>query len=339
MKRAPRLSSLAWIALASAALQAAAAPFPEYRPQQPVEGLVRTWGHGSRTADYVGGLVKDWETGFRRHHPGVRFETTLRGDSTAIGGLYTGAADIALMERAPIAIELDAYQPIFRHDPFEVTVATGSVDVRGHNPALVVFVHRDNPLARLTLAELDAILGADQRRGAQPIRRWGELGLRGAWARQPITVFVPAIASDQSQYLEKAVMGGSQKWTARLREFVPARTEAGQQILDALARDRYAIGVSTLVYRNPRVKPLALAATAGGPYHAATRETVAARTYPLTRTVSMFINRAPGQPVDPAVGAYLRYILSAEGQAAIARDGKYFPLSPDRAQQEWSKLK
>ncbi|MFS2136253.1 PstS family phosphate ABC transporter substrate-binding protein [Duganella sp. Dugasp56] len=301
----------------------------------PNAGLIRTWGHGSRDRAYAGGLVAAWQRGFQRNHPGVRFETTLRGTSTGIGGLYTGAADLALMERAPIAIELDAYVPLFKAEPSAVSIATGSLDVAHHNPALVVYVHQDNPLTRLTLAELDGVIGADRRRAGRQLRTWGDLGLKGAWAQRPIHVYITPIAGDDAQFIEHAVMGDSQKWAGDLREFADAGgIDGGQRVLDALAADPGAIAISTMVYRNARARPLALSAGDGAPYVAASRETVANRSYPLARGVTMTFNR----PLAPHIKAYLDYILSDEGQAAIARDGGYFPLQPAAAQAERSKL-
>ena len=318
---------------------------PAYRSELPVDGTIRTWGHGSLGKDYIGGLVKSWEVGFRQFHPKISFETTLRGDLTAIGGLYTGAADMALMERAPTAIELDAYQPIFKRDPFEISIATGSLDVADHAAALVIFVNGDNPLRHLTLIQLDAVFDADHRRSPTSVRTWGELGLTGEWARHPINAYIPAIESDASQYFEKAVMGGSQKWSADLHEFRDLRIpdggtiDTGQQIADALAKDRYGIAIATLPLKNPGVRPLALAQQEGGTYYDPTRETVAQRKYPLTRTVSIFINHAEGQPIAPNLKEYLHYLLSGSGQLDITSDGGYFALPPEIALQEWDELK
>ena len=341
---------IAWavLVLAAAVAQAgepgSADAIPPYQGQQQVSGLIRTWGHGSRQRDFIGGLVRSWQDGFAKHQAGVRFEATLRGDATAIGGLYTGAADIALMERQPLAIELDGYQPIFGHDPFQVSVATGSLDVAQHAFAPVIFVHKDNPISKLTLKELDAIFGADHRRGPKSVRIWGELGLKGEWADSPINIYVFAITHDVSQFFERAVMAGSQKWAGSVTEFsdlrLPSGTvvEAGRRITEALARDRYGIALSGLLYRNAKVKPLALAALNGGTFYQANRETVRKRVYPLTRTISMFIDRAPGGPVDPKLKEYLTYILSSEGQQAIEHDGGYLPLMPDVARREREKL-
>jgi phosphate transport system substrate-binding protein len=50
------------------------------------------------------------------------------------------------------------------------------------------------------------------------------------------------------------------------------------------------------------------------------------------------IDRKPGQPLDPKVGEFLRYVLSDEGQAAVAREGSYLPLAPAQAQRVAQKL-
>jgi phosphate transport system substrate-binding protein len=308
-------------------------------PEPVVSGTLRIWGHGSLEGDHLGPLVSAWQEGFRQRYPGVTIVATLRGDNTAIGGLYTRAADIALMERSPTAIELDAYQPIFKHDPFEISIATGSLTAHQHASALAVFVHRDNPLSRLTLAQLDAVFGADHRRGTRNVHTWGELGLSGAWAKKIINVYVPALAGEQAQHFGKIVLKGSQKWTGNLHEFdTPKDESSGRRVLAALAADRFGIALSTLEFPHPRAKPLALAAEAQGPYVAPGQKSVADRSYPLARPVSFFINRQPGQAIEPTLKEFLRYVLSEDGQLAIARDGGYFPLPSALLRQEREKL-
>ena len=310
------------------------APMPDYSPEGQASGRLRTWGHGSRAKSHIGSLVTAWEAGFRKHHPGFAFETSLLGSTSAIGGLYTGAADVALLERGLSEIERDSYEQVFdRKDPFEVEVATGSLDVRDHAPALVILVHKDNPVMRLTLAEVDAIFGADHRRGPRHIRTWGDLGVGGEWRDRPICAYVPAIAGDPAQWFQRTVMGGSQKWTGNLREFPDDRG-----IQSALALDRYGIAISTLVEKNAQVRPVALAVRDGGPYIEPTTETVARRAYPLTRSLFAYANRAAGERPAPRVREYLRYILSSEGQDAIARDKGYLPLPGDLAAQQRRKV-
>jgi phosphate transport system substrate-binding protein len=110
-------------------------------------------------------------------------------------------------------------------------------------------------------------------------------------------------------------------------------------MLDALAKDPDGIGYAGLLYHNADVKPVALAATDGGPYVAPTKDTVIDHSYPLTRMITMYVNRAPGQPVDPKLKEFLRYILSREGQDAVVREGGgYLPLIAPFADHERAKL-
>src|SRR5256885_17262212 len=72
--------------------------------------------------------------------------------------------------------------------------------------------------------------------------------------------------------------------------------EHGAQVLDALAQDRCGIGISNVRHANSQVKPLALASGEGGPYYRATRANLVAQSYPLTRIIPAFFDRAPGWP-------------------------------------------
>lgn len=306
-----------------------------YLPRQQVQGRIRIWGHGSREKDFIGPLVSSWTDAFRKHQPGVQFEVALRGDSTAIGGLYTGAADLALMERPPIAMELDGYRPIFGHDPFGVEIATGSLDLANHALAPVIFVHRSNPLQQLTLQQLDALIGADRKRGHPPIARWADLGVEGPCKDQPATVLMPDIESEIPQFLEEAVMGGSQKWTGRLREFGDPSSRngaaTGAKIMAALNADPCAIAIATWPDAIPEAKAVALGTSASGPHVLPTRESIAQRRYPLARALRAYVDRTPGQAVAPALREFLAFVLSTEGQSLVARDGGYYPLPQDLA--------
>ena len=84
----------------------------------------------------------------------------------------------------------------------------------------------------------------------------------------------------------------------------------------------------------PGVKTVPLAWTSAGPYVEPTLENVQNRSYPLTRDVYYYTNRAPGEKMDPLVAEYLRFVVSREGQAAVMADGKYLPMTPDLAREQ-----
>src|SRR5260370_36295401 len=130
-------------------------------------GVIRIWGHGHKGQDYILTLLRAWQDDFRRLHPDARFNNELDGNASAIGGLYTGTADLAILDREASFIEVDAYQQGTGYDPFRIPVARGSVVIPHHAPALVVYVNRANPLSHLSLQQLDGIFDAHHRLGLQ----------------------------------------------------------------------------------------------------------------------------------------------------------------------------
>jgi phosphate transport system substrate-binding protein len=308
--------------------------------QQPIpQGPIRIWGHGALGHDYIESLVVKWEAGFRKTHPEVQFDNELHGTASAIGALYTGTGEIAIMGREIWPVEVEAFSDIRGYPPLGIDIVTGSLDVRNKDFALVVFVNRSNPLAHLSLPQLARLFGAEQTLPST----WGELGLRGEWATRPIHLYGFEIHRGFGYYLEQRVFNGSSKWNPTLVELGDIKKpdgsllDAGQRIVDAVGADPDAIGYSSLLYKNANIRAVPIG-PAGGPFLLATHQTIANHTYALTRSITAYIDRAPGRPADPRVEAFLRYILSPEGQQAVIEDGGYTPLPPALARTQAAKL-
>jgi phosphate transport system substrate-binding protein len=350
MKIVPTLLLTAGLALAAATSPRRARGIdlpPPYRPQHTVSGTIRIWGHGAydRKRDFIGALVRAWEKGFQHYEPDVRFENHLVGTAAAIGSLYTGRGDLALMGREIWPPEVAAFKEVFGYPPTGVDVVTGSFDVRNRDYALVVFVHRGNPIKGLTLAQLRAVFAAGGAAGRRPARTWGDLGLKGSWRNRPIHLYGLPISRGFARFFEQRVFGGGVLWRPSLREFADLEgsrggaTDGGQRMLDAMANDPDSIGYAGLLYHNAEVRPVALADGPGQPYVAPTRATVMDHSYPLTRLVTMYFNRPPGKPVDPKLREFLRYVLSRQGQQAVLLDGRgYLPILAPAAVRELARL-
>ena len=329
------LLSLLSIAITCASAEVSSSPRP-YEPARAVTGTIRVWSNAA-----MKGVIARWGEGFRKHHPGASIVATTIGSDVAMAGLYTGHADIAFMGREPTASEVQAFEWVYRVEPTRVEIMSGSLDRPDMSPALVVFVHRDNPLSKLTLTQLDAIFGFEHLRGQNGIRTWGQLGLGGEWSARPIDLYGPDATSGTGAFFRHVVLRDSRKmnWD-RMREFSDQKKPDGTvlaasvRILDALARDRFGIAVAQLGIARPQLKPLALANDDAGPFVEATAASVASRHYPLARTAFALIKRLPDRPVEPAVAEFLRYVLSEEGQAEIVREGSYLRLPADAIQKQ-----
>jgi len=319
----------AGLGLASAACAQTVAP--TYVPTRHVSGTIRIWGHGALGHDYIESLVKKWEDGFQKLQPDVHFDNELHGTASAIGALYTDTGDIAIMGREIWPVEVEAFEEVFHHPPTSIDVVTGSLDIRNKDFALVVFVHKSNPLARLSLPQIARLFGAEE--GKENPTTWGDLGLTGEWATRPIHLYGFEIHRGFGYYLQQTVFSGSAKWNPTLVELGdkprPDGTllDAGQRIVDAIGKDPDAIGYSSLLYKNSDIRAIPIG-PARGPFLLATRSTVADHSYPLTRTITAVYNRPPNKSADPKVVEFLRYVLSRTGQQAVAEDGGYTPLTP-----------
>jgi phosphate transport system substrate-binding protein len=326
-----------------------AAALPEYRPEKKVSGVIRSWG-----SNHMGTLMRNWEEGFRKYHPNVWFEDSLKGTASAQFGLHENVADLALSGRQIFPYE---YYGIYRRSqlrPVEIAVATGSYDVQSKSTALGIFVSRDNPVSRLSLKQLDGIFGAQRTGGWQGlewaaeaarsdkgnIRTWGQLGLSGEWADKPIHVYgPPGIYPGGVSFFQARVMGGADTWNEALQEF-----DNRKIMIEALSKDPYGIAYCGMSYKTPLVKQIALSENSDGPYVLPTKETVANRTYPLARFAYIYFapDRPTGDPanprVNPMVKEFLRYILSRQGQRDVAREGDYLPLTAGLVGEQLRKL-
>jgi phosphate transport system substrate-binding protein len=327
---------------------------PAYVPTRTVTGTIRLWG-----SNYIvdGNLGQYWEDAFRKFHPGVTFEYHMKTTIAAVPSLVFGLGDIGVGRKITFA-EMLMFERYKDYDPIELSVATGSYDVTGWQPGFGIVVNKANPLTRLTMEQLDGIFGAERLGGwvgtswhaefargpEKNIRTWGQLGLTGEWASQAIIPYGLNLRYHQSAELSDRLLKGSDKWNERLRIYansVSADGKLGRGLNEDLVKDRYGIAyiaAPTKRYLPPELKVLELAANAEGPYYAYTMENLRNRTYPLYDEIYMYADQKPGEPLDPKVKEYLRFVVSREGQAEVMRDGKYLPLTAEVAREQMQKL-
>ncbi len=327
---------------------------PQYQPEQRISGVIRNFGSD------LNGIVKIWEEGFRKFQPDVRFEDKFPSSDGATAGLIAGVADIGTTGREPTLTEFLSFNETFKYDLETIAVATGAYDLKGKTWAVVIFVNRANPLTKLTMKQLDSVFGAARtggyvgykwhpqaaRSAKDDIRTWGQLGLTGEWADKPINTYGYA-NTGMSKFFELTVFKGGEKWNPNYREYVESETKmvadeslSSYHMLGELEKDKYGIAWSGIPHAKnfPNVKPLALAGSDGVPYIQPSKESVQNRTYPLARSIFMYIKHQPGQPLDPKVKEFLRYVLSREGQQDVLKHNIYLPLTPELLREQLKKL-
>lgn len=327
---------------------------PKYEPQKQLTGWIRI--HGSNyLAD--GMLGEYWQEAFARFQPGIYISYYVPTAAAAFAALYYDQADL-VMGHTPGFYDLLAYQRIKGFDPIEITAVTGSFDVAGWENSTVILVNEKSPLTGITMQQLDGVFGAerdggwvgtnfrpDRARGPEGnIRTWGQLGLKGAHAKQAINVYGFNLRYNTASDFSDKVLAGSDKWNERLHAYAHIVQEDGKrkiqadQITDSIANDLYGIAYNRFRGDRQGVRRLPVAASAGGPFVEHTIENVQNRTYPLYNEAYFYTSVKPGTEMNPLVKEFLKFVLSQEGQAEAMRDGKYLPLTAEVVREQLKKL-
>ncbi len=333
----PCIRILALLAVATTAWPAAplsVAPdpaLPHYVPERPVAGTL----DGVTGMDSVERMMAAWGAAFKKQHPQADITITQKN---------VGPEErIALGPNTDEVFRPDstAYENAYGCEPFRVRICLAAFILPSHVSAIGVYTHKDNPLTRISLAELDALFSDERRRGyPAAITTWGQLGLTGEWADQPVRLYGFYWREDVTRYFRELVMLDAPFKAAYrvpgddLKRRIPA---VARDIVAAMTEDRYAIAFGNFSYfQSDQVKPLALSDRNGVLGQPVVGDMVSGR-YPLQRYLYFYANRPAGGPLDPLVREFISFVLSREGQALVALD-HYLPLSAAVAATERAKL-
>jgi len=282
---------------------------PNLPAYQKVEGVAGTLN--SVGSDTLNNLMTYWAEGFKKKYPNVNIQIEGKGSSTAPPALIAGTAQLGPMSRAMKASEIEQFEKKFGYKPTKIGVALDS---------LAVFVNKDNPIKSLSLDEVDAIFSKTRKRGLPEVTTWGQVGVKGALAAKPISLYGRNSASGTYGYFkEKALKKGDYKNTVK-------EQPGSASVVEGIAKDIAAIGYSGIGYATSGVRAVPLSDKKGGPVAEANYKNVLNGKYPLSRMLYIYVAKKPGQPLPKLTEEFIKYVLSKEGQKIVVKDG-YDPLT------------
>ena len=295
---------------AQAALDPQLAP---YRPgAEPVKGKLKLIG-----SETMSGIAAVWKDSFERFHPDVTVEISVKGSINAVNVVRDGEANFGLLSREVLAEEIKEF-----------------TDKKGYPPHLLVsslermalYVHRDNPVQGLTIAQLDAIFSSTRKRGARATARtWGDLGISGPIAAQPVIPFVRSPTTGSQVFFQEVVLLGG--------DFRPecVRQEDNLEMVKNIVKTPNAIGFAGATYELPGTKAVPIAAQEGGEYFAIDCLPSPTGSYPLVRPMQLVVNLPPKAKLNPIEGEFIKYVFSRMGQEDVVKAG-FTPVSSKPAQ-------
>ncbi|KAA0010714.1 phosphate ABC transporter substrate-binding protein [Billgrantia pellis] len=270
-------------------------------------------------SDTMAGLMLRWGEQLAERHPGIRLQLQASGSASAPPALAAGTTRIGPMSRSMHDHERAAFIEAHGYAPVGVEVA---------RDALVVIVHRHNPLEFLTLAQVDAIFSRTRRCGAEhELTRWERLGVEAIEGRIELHGRNPASGS-YGLFRQRALCGG--EYRRRLNEHPGAAA-----VVAAVTESPEAIGYAGLNHLTPGVKALAL--EADGNRYRPDAERVRQDDYALSRSLYLYTNLPPGEVLSGPERALLDLILSSEGQATVTELG-FVALSDEALVQQRRRL-
>ena len=291
---------------------------PEYKAVSGVSGSISSVG-----SDTLNNLLTYWAERFGKFYPSAKVQIEGKGSSTAPPALISGTAQLGPMSRAMKGTEIDQFEKKYGYKPTQLRVA---VD------ALAVFVHKDNPIKCLSVPQVDAVFSKSRRHGGkEDIQTWGQLGLTGEWASRPISLYGRNSASGTYGFFkEHSLKNGDFKDTVK-------EQPGSASVVQGITVDRYAMGYSGIGYTTAGVRAVPLSEKEGGKCVDATADNSYAGTYPLARFLYVYVNKAPGKPVDPLTREFVKLALSKTGQQDVVKDG-YFPIPAPVVKEELGKI-
>jgi phosphate transport system substrate-binding protein len=307
MKLKRLMAALTFVAAGVSAASAVAAvdpSIPVYEKTSGVSGNLSSVG-----SDTLANLMTLWAEEYKKLYPSVNIQIQAAGSSTAPPALTEGTSNLGPMSREMKDNELQAFEEKFGYKPTAIPVA---VD------ALAVFVHKDNPIKSLDMAQVDGIFSANRLCGGSNIKTWGDLGLTGEWADKPIQLFGRnSVSGTYGYFKEAALCKGDFRGNVNEQ---PGSASVVQSISSTLN----AIGYSGVGYKTASVRAVPLSKKGGEAYEA-TEENALAGKYPLSRFLFVYVNKAPNKPLSPLEAEFVKLVLSKQGQEVVVKDG-YIPL-------------
>lgn len=312
------LMGVAAATLVAPSFAAVDSALPGYQKVSGVSGNLSSVG-----SDTLANLATLWAEEFKRAYPNVNIQIQAAGSSTAPPALTEGTANIGPMSREMKSKEIEAFEAKYGYKPTGIAVA---ID------ALAVYVHKDNPIKGLTMSQVDAIFSSTRKCGAPAdVTNWDQLGGTGALAGKEVQIYGRnSVSGTYGYFKEQALCKGDFKNNVN-------EQPGSASVVQSVATSVNAIGYSGIGYKTSGVRALPLVKKDGEPFVEANEANAISGKYPLARALYVYVNKAPGKPLDPMVKEFMTLVLSKEGQQVVEKDG-YVALPAAVAAKELAKL-
>ena len=307
--------TLSLLVASTAAAFALDQDLPPYQTVDGLSGQLKSVG-----SDTLHEEILRWSKAFMALYPNVKIDVKGEGSVTATPALVDGAAQFGPMSRPMSSDEVHMFTEKFGYKAAHFRVA---VD------ALAIYVNKDNPIRCLTVHQVNRMFSTNRSAAfGRDISTWGDVGLNGGWAAQPIVFYGRnTISGTYGFFKEMALLDGDFKPIVR-------QQSGSEEVVRHVANEKYAIGYSGIGYKTDGVRAVPLALADGADCHDTSPETTYAGKYPFARYLYVYLNKRPNETLDPLRAEFIKFIQSKDGQAETEKGGFYSITAKDRQEDQ-----
>lgn len=223
----------------------------------------------------------------------TQFQVTGGGSGTGIAALINGTTDICSSSRPMKPAEIQQMKEKYGNLPVEVRVA---------RDGLSVYIHKDNPVDKLTIEQLRKIFTGK-------VRNWKEVG----GPDKNIIIYSRENNSGTYEFFKEHVLAK--------KDFDPSAQHmpGTAAVVGAVAMDHWGIGYGGAAY-TVGVKEVAVAVHKDSSYILPTEQNILDGHYPISRFMYFYLRNRPVNETKQ----FIDWVISKPGQI-IVHDVGYFP--------------
>jgi len=254
-------------------------------------------------SDTMVNLSQSWAEAYCAEHAEVSPQIRGGGSGVGLAALCNGKVEIATSSRKMKPKELELAKKNTGKEPKEFIVG---------RDALAIYIHKDNPLAMISIPDLAEIYGENGK-----ITRWEQVGdLNAPHATGEIVRISRQNNSGTFAYFGEAVLGKGREYKQG------AIAQSGSaDVVSLVSKTPSAIGYSGMGYFEVgQVKMIPVSKKKGEPGIEPTLATTLDGTYPISRPLYIY---TLGEPTGP-LAEFIQWVLGPQGQKIVEARG-YVP--------------
>ena len=254
-------------------------------------------------SDTMVNLAQAWAESYASLEQKISVEVSGGGSGTGIAALINGTVDIANCSRSMKPSEIEKAVQNTGKEPKEFIVGFD---------ALAVYVHKENPLEKISLQQLADIYGEQGQ-----MTTWSKLDIQYAACKSDEIIRVSRQSNSGTYvYFREAILGKTGDFKLGSRDL-----HGSKDVVELVANTPCAIGYSGMGYATDHVKMLKVSKKGGEQAAGPSVENTLNGTYPIARPLYIY---SLGEPSGD-VKKYLDWILSETGQSIVSKSG-YVPV-------------